>query len=384
MFLEDQRLPIDISYGSGFSNAFSVEVVKVQGGDEFRALNHPYVMLEYNAIYEEKLQRAMSEMSDLYRKANGPFKGFRVKDLVDFTTNANGRSPHSALDQYLPLANPTIPSIYQMTKWYFDPTDPYCARRRLRKPVPGTALVANNGLELTGGFAVDYTTGLITITTDNKHASITGIEKGLSTTVSILDGASFEVGESVYFSGVEGMAQINGLRGEITSITPGSGGSVFISDVIGLIIVDVGGGDWAVQAQLNTLGPITDGYPIVFSELTGEFAALNGITLTVFAFDSDAKTFACLGAPAITEEWVSGGKVSSSGGGSPNYVVNINSLEFDDYTSGGSLDTLPANGFTFGCEFDIPCRFDEDFKGTFPDWEQLHVTGLTIVEILNP
>lgn len=67
-------------------------------------------------------------------------------------------------------------------------------------------------------------------------------------------------------------------------------------------------------------------------------------------------------------------------------TLNINSSGFSAYSSGGVANTRPQSGETVigGCEFDIPCRFEDDISGlTFSNWKTLGLT-INIVELLNP
>lgn len=285
-FLEE-RFPIDISYGSSFGHDHATHETEVYGGDTFVALRHPYVRLSYDVMYEAKLKYVMDKVVDLYDRANGKFRGFRVRDVKDFTSNAYNQTP-TAFDQPMLLVNPITPGIYQLMRWYGNPADSLCARRRVRKPVAGTVKVGVGGKESSSSqWTLDGTTGIVTLTA-NKIGTITAITKGSTTQISVAN--TYTVGETVYVSGVLGMVEINGLRGTITARSAGS------------------------------------------------------ITL------------------------------------------DINSSSFTNYTSGGTTQTWPQSGeaVTAGFEFDIPCQFDADFKGTFPSWEQLSVSGLPLVERLNP
>lgn len=67
-------------------------------------------------------------------------------------------------------------------------------------------------------------------------------------------------------------------------------------------------------------------------------------------------------------------------------TVAINSTLFSDYTSGGTVQTWPIAGeaVTGGCYFDIPMRFDADLSGAFSSFGVLNVSGISLVEVLNP
>jgi hypothetical protein len=106
--------------------------------------------------------------------------------------------------------------VYQLMRWYGDPQDAKCARRRLRKPVAGSVTFGVGGAVYPAAqWSVDSTTGLITMAA-NKSRSITAISKAAD---AVLDVGSntFAVGESVAITGVDGMTQINGKRALITA-----------------------------------------------------------------------------------------------------------------------------------------------------------------------
>lgn len=67
-------------------------------------------------------------------------------------------------------------------------------------------------------------------------------------------------------------------------------------------------------------------------------------------------------------------------------TVDINSLAYSTYTSGGTVNTRPQSGepVTAGCYFDIPMRFDADLSGAFVANGVLSVSGVGLVEVLDP
>lgn len=218
MFLEE-RLYENIDYGSDFSSEYSNSIVETVGGDEYRSQRHPFVVARLGIEFERQTNFVVSEVIDLNNRAGGTLRGFRVMHPVDFTTN-NYRDTPTMLDQHLPLVNPTVPGVYQLMRWFGDYTDTKCARRRIRKPVAGSVLVAVAGAAYPAAqWSVDNTTGVVTMAA-NKTGAITAISKASSAVITVAN--SMTVGESVYISGVAGMTQINGRRALITARTSGS------------------------------------------------------------------------------------------------------------------------------------------------------------------
>lgn len=271
-FLEE-RLPVCIKYGGSFSENHNVSVVTTAGGNEYRSLRHPYVVLSYDVSYEKKADFIREQVISLYSRANGTFRGFRVKDLKDFTTNNYVNAP-TALDQPMVLVNPTVPTAYQLMRWYGNPADPICARRRIRKPVAGTVLVGVAGAGYPAAqWSVDDTTGLVTLAA-NKSRAITAITQASSAVLTV-GSHTFVVGNSVAISGVAGMTQINGLRALVTAI-----GATTITVAINSAAFSAYTNGGTVQTQPITGEAVTAGcefdIPCRFnSDLSGSFTNLN-------------------------------------------------------------------------------------------------------------
>lgn len=214
-FLEE-RLPTTIDWGGSFSEKHAIQTITTAGGNEYRSLRHPFVQLSYDIAYKRDIDFVRDKILDLYTRANGMFRGFRVKDAKDFSSHDYDGTP-TAFDQPMLLVSGTT---YQLMRWYGNPADSMCARRRIRKPVAGTVLVGVGGVVYPSSmWSVDNTTGLVTLNA-NKTGTITGITKGATTVITVAN--SMAIGESVLITGCAGMTQINGLRGTITARTSGT------------------------------------------------------------------------------------------------------------------------------------------------------------------
>lgn len=283
-FLEE-RFPENINYGSGFRTSHASRIVPTAGGSEYRSLDHPFVKSSLDVDFTRQRDEIITKIIALNLRANGTFRGFRVKNFLDFTTN-NFRDTPTAFDQDMLLVSA---GVYQIMRWYASSADTLAARRRIRKPVSGTVLVGVSGeLMPASNYSLDNTTGLVTFPA-NKSGTISAITKASSAVITI-GTHTILVGESVFISGVLGMTQINNQRA------------------------------------------------IVLSKTTS--------TIT----------------------------------------VDIDSTLYSTYTSGGTVNTRPQSGesVTAGCQFDIPMRFDADLSGVFVANGVLSVSGVGLVEILNP
>ena len=217
-FLEE-RLPIGVRNGASYSDEYRVEITQTASGSEHRRLVHPYPIRVYNIMYTQQTATLWDQVLALYHRAYGMFAGFRVKALDDYTTNARTAAP-TATDQTLGII--TAGTIYQLQTKYGTGGTPLSIGEPVRtifKPVASTTKVAIDTLEqpTPAMWSVSTTTGRVTFAA-NKTRSITAITKAAAAVVTV--GAhTFVAGESVHFTGVAGMTEINGLRGTITGVT---------------------------------------------------------------------------------------------------------------------------------------------------------------------
>ena len=287
MFFEEVRFPVEISYGSSFSSEYQVQVVNSENANRYTRMLHPYPIFRLSASLERRQHSEMIEqVVSLFHTVGGKAGGFRVKHFLDFTTN-NFIDPPTSSDQLL-LAG-EVADTWQLVRWYGTEGEATATRRVIRKPVEDTVLVEAGGVQLDDTqFEVDLTTGIISWTA-NKTDTVTGISQAVQAVVTV-GSSPLVVGESVVFSGVLGMTEINGLRGEIVA--------------------------------------------------------------------KDATTI----------------------------TVDIDTTGFSAYTSGGTVDTNPdpAEVIRGGCEFDIPCYFEDDLGDiSYGDFDALDVS-VSLREILNP
>jgi len=214
-FLEE-RLPIGVRAGASYADEYTVDITQTASGSEYRRLVHPYPRRIWNVFYTQQTADLWSQVLALYHRAYGMFAGFRVKALDDYSTNGRTGAP-TASDQELAVV--TSGSVYQLQVAYGTGGTPLAIGEPVRtifKPVSGSVKVAIGSLEqaITTMWSVSTITGRVTFAA-NKSRAITGISKASSAVVTV-GSHTFVSGESVHFSGVAGMTQINGLRGTIT------------------------------------------------------------------------------------------------------------------------------------------------------------------------
>lgn len=216
-FLEEQ-LPGCQAYGSAAGPSYAVDVVVDASDNIYTRLRHPYPVKRFECDFSNRDYDVMlKQIVDLFHRCGGMFGGFRMPDKQEFSTNDYIEVPTFADQQCVEIS--AAAGTYQITRWYGLPTDPLATRRRVRKPISGTVLAgikaANGVVTQIVAFTVDNTTGIITLSA-NKTDTVVGITQAASAVVDVGTN-TFVVGDSVVFSGVVGMTQINGRRGTITA-----------------------------------------------------------------------------------------------------------------------------------------------------------------------
>lgn len=159
----DYRISASASYGSSYTEKFAVQKIITATGAEYSQLLHPLPMRRFTLVCREPLSALWSEILDLYAVAYGTHAGFRLQAIDDYTTAADGRSAPTMLDQTLTYISA---GVYQLIKEY-GKAKPALAvgrpKRILYKPVTGSVVVAVNGTLKSSGVAIDYTTGIVTL-----------------------------------------------------------------------------------------------------------------------------------------------------------------------------------------------------------------------------
>lgn len=164
-FLEEV-LASDISYGSGFSASYAVQIVETLV-NRYAVAKHPYKMASFSIRFGNKtLEDQILKVFDLFDRCGGMAGGFRILHRADFSTNNYTGVP--TLGDQLALPIDEDAGTYQMVEW-FGPQGTLTTRRRLlKKIVAGSALV---GIETSPGVygsppmgtTVNYNTGVITL-----------------------------------------------------------------------------------------------------------------------------------------------------------------------------------------------------------------------------
>lgn len=157
-FLEE-RISLDARYGSSFTESYSVKNSEDAAGAEYAQLLFPYPKLRYNLNFANCQTEALAkELRDLYHRCAGTYGGFRLRHLIDFSTNNYTQAPTHNDQKLISITN----KIFQLVRWYGPQGLSTSPRRILRKLVAGTVKIGVSGSLVSSGFTVDYATGLVT------------------------------------------------------------------------------------------------------------------------------------------------------------------------------------------------------------------------------
>lgn len=214
-FLEE-RLAISVRNGSAISDDYALEIVSTAAGSEYRRLLHPLPIRRWRLQFTLARGDIGARVKSLYDRCYKGFAGFRVYSEDDHSTQQDGVTAPTALDQVLTRLSA---GVYQLVKRYGAGAELAIGRptRTLYKPVAGSALVAVGGAAWPTGWTLDTTNGQITFAA-NKSKAITSISKAAQAVVGVV-AHPFSLGDSVHFSGAGGMTEINGQRGTVTATT---------------------------------------------------------------------------------------------------------------------------------------------------------------------
>lgn len=149
------RFPLDIALGARGGPERKTDVVTLAGGGEQRNGRWAHSRRRYNAGYGVKSRADMAAVLAFFEERRGRLHGFLWRDGLDHSSGGPAPAP---TDQALGTGNGSR-TQFQLVKRYGASFDPYL--RPIAKPVAGSVRVAVNGSEVTSGWVVDTTTGVV-------------------------------------------------------------------------------------------------------------------------------------------------------------------------------------------------------------------------------
>lgn len=159
-FLETPRFPLTMTYGTSGGPVFNTDVVTYANGREYRNANWEFQLNTYDLRYNVRDRQQLMEVYNFFISRQGMFEGFRLKDMLDYTTGASGVSTPTATDVFIGTTD-GVNSSYQLRKAYSADNLTQITYKPILKPVDGTVLASLDGTPVTN-FTIDYTTGIIT------------------------------------------------------------------------------------------------------------------------------------------------------------------------------------------------------------------------------
>lgn len=159
-FIESPRFPDVISYGSSGGAAYSTTVSESASGAEKRNINWSMPRHEYNAAVGVTYEN-FQEVLDFFHVAYGMAYGFRYKDWLDFKS-CGVKETISNIDQIISIGDGNE-TEFQLIKTYVVGSSQKV--RNITKPVSGTVVIAIDGVNLSSGWSIDTTTGIVTFST---------------------------------------------------------------------------------------------------------------------------------------------------------------------------------------------------------------------------
>jgi len=212
-FLETPRFPTNINFGSPGGPRYRTAIVRLSSGHEQANIEWSAPLHEWNVGFGARTRADLYSLLKFFQAVKGRANKFRYKDWLDYKS--------CAIDDAI-TASDQIISVDSIEQLEFQLIKTYEAGalsmvRTIKKPVVGTVRLAIQSVEQINRWSVNTTTGLITLSA-NINKSIAAISASGTPQAQTTVAHGLAVDDSVHFSGVGGMTQINGRRGLVTLI----------------------------------------------------------------------------------------------------------------------------------------------------------------------
>jgi uncharacterized protein (TIGR02217 family) len=159
---DETRFPTGQLWGTTGGPSFSTTVLVSTDGWEFRNRNWAQVRRSWDISKAVQNQTELDALLAFYHARNGPERGFRFKDWMDYKHDMLSSASPVAMS---PATGDGSNDTFQLVKTYSDSENSYT--RPITKPVNGTIKVyVNSVLQTeTTHYTIDYTTGVVTFVT---------------------------------------------------------------------------------------------------------------------------------------------------------------------------------------------------------------------------
>lgn len=153
--------PTAIARGAVGGPRRRTDIVTLGSGAEER--NSPWAQSRrvYNIATPARELEEFAVLMDFWEGRRGPLYGFLFRDEMD-DSSCRPRLTPLANDQVIAVGDGTT-CAFQLVKVYDDPIRPY--QRKITRPRTGSVKIAFAGMEVTSGWTVDTSTGIVTFST---------------------------------------------------------------------------------------------------------------------------------------------------------------------------------------------------------------------------
>lgn len=158
MAFDEVSLPARLAFGSTGGVERRTEVTTLASGFERRSTPWAHGRRRYLIGAGLRSLDDMAALTAFFEARRGRLRGFRFRDFADWKSGPSGAEPQAS-DQTIGQGD-GVATQFQLVKHYGD------LARPIRKPVEGSVVVAVDGEAVSAEeFAVDWTTGLVTLVT---------------------------------------------------------------------------------------------------------------------------------------------------------------------------------------------------------------------------
>lgn len=173
MTFHDVRFPTTLSEGYTGGPGFRTDIVETDGGHEERIARWADARRTWRASRDLASQAQAAEVVTFFLARQGALHSFRFKDWSDHTSNADGRTAPTHLDQACATVDGST-TQFQLFKTYVSGSQSY--PRRILLPVSGTVKIGVSGSEVLSGWTVNLTTGIVTFSSAPAATPTAGFE----------------------------------------------------------------------------------------------------------------------------------------------------------------------------------------------------------------
>lgn len=159
MAFDEVQFPLQLAPAVQSAPEFMTDIITIDGGYEKRNQLWSQARRRYDARMGIRSVADANALMYFFQARAGRARGFRLKDIQDYTSNRDGVSNPAWNDQVIGVGDGTR-TVFQLIKNYG--SGGVTQQRDIRKPVSGTVLIGVNGAATVGGWSVNTTNGLVT------------------------------------------------------------------------------------------------------------------------------------------------------------------------------------------------------------------------------